>query len=207
MKRTYIGILATLSLAASAALAQTTPAGTSATSGTAVTGATIEQRKDNQQQRIGNGLENGSLTAKEAGKLETQEKKLNVEERNMRQNDGGKLTDADKAKLNSQQNKLSNEIYNQKHDAQVQPKATNEVNARDREQQKRIGEGLKSGSLTAGEAANLEKKETKLNAEQRNLRAGNGGTLTPGEKAKVNRQQNHLSKQIYKDKHNGRHQR
>ena len=207
MKRTYIGILATLSLAASAALAQTTPAATSTASGTAVTGASIEQRKDNQQQRIGNGLENGSLTAKEAGKLETQEKKLNVEERNMRQNDGGKLTDADRAKLNSQQNKLSNEIYQQKHDAQVQPKATNEVNARDREQQKRIGEGLKSGSLTAGEAANLEKKETKLNAEQRNLRASNGGTLTPGEKAKINRQQNRLSKQIYKDKHNGRHQR
>ncbi|HZI57877.1 MAG TPA: hypothetical protein VFF39_13935 [Verrucomicrobiae bacterium] len=207
MKRTYIGILATLSLAASAALAQTAPAATSTTSGTAVTGATIEQRKDNQQQRIGNGLENGSLTAKEAGRLETQEKKLNVEERNMRQNDGGKLTDADKAKLNSQQNKLSKEIYNQKHDAQVQPKATNEVNARDREQQKRIGEGVKNGSLTAGEAANLEKKETKLNAEQRNLRAANGGTLTPGEKARVNRQQNRLSKQIYKDKHNGRRQR
>ncbi|HEX4603497.1 MAG TPA: hypothetical protein VH724_05840 [Candidatus Angelobacter sp.] len=34
-----------------------------------------------------------------------------------------------------------------------------------------------------------------------------GGKLTPAEKAKVNRQQDRLSKQIYKDKHNGRHQR
>ncbi len=90
MKRTYIGILATLSLAATAALAQTTTPST--TSGTPVTGASIEQRKDNQQQRIGNGVENGSLTAKEAGKLETQEKGLNTEERGMRQEDGGKLT-------------------------------------------------------------------------------------------------------------------
>jgi hypothetical protein len=202
MKRTYIGILATLSLAASAALAQTS----TNPNGAPVTGASIEQRKDNQQQRIGNGIENGSLTAKEAGKIESQEKGLNTEERGMRQENGGKLTSSDKATLNSQQNKLSNEIYNQKHDAQVQPKATNEVNARDRAQQQRIGQGVKSGSLTAGETANLEKKEAGLNKEEHNDRAANGGKLTAGEKAKINRQQNHVSKQIYRDKHNGRHQ-
>ncbi|HWF04094.1 MAG TPA: hypothetical protein VHA06_10425 [Candidatus Angelobacter sp.] len=201
MKRTHIAILATLSLAASAALAQTT---TTPPSGTPVTGATIQQRKDNQQQRIGNGLENGSLTPKEAGKIETQEKGLNTEERGMRQENGGKLTTADKATLNGQQNKLSNEIYNQKHDAQVQPKATNEVNARDRTQQQRIGQGVKSGSLTAGETANLEKKEAGLNKEEHNDREANGGKLTGAEKTKINRQQNRVSKQIYKDKHNAR---
>ncbi len=205
MKRTYIGILATLSLAATAALAQTTTPSTN--TGTPVTGASIEQRKDNQQQRIGNGVENGSLTAKEAGKLESQEKGLNTEERGMRQEDGGKLTAQDKATLNSQQNQLSKEIYNQKHDAQVQPKATNEVNARDREQQQRIGQGIKSGSLTAGEAANLENKEAKLNKEEHNDRAANGGKLTAAEKNKINHQQNKVSKQIYKDKHNARRQK
>jgi hypothetical protein len=205
MKRTYIGILATLSLAATAALAQTTTPSTN--SGTPVTGASIEQRKDNQQQRIGNGVENGSLTAKEAGKLETQEKGLNTEERGMRQEDGGKLSAADKATLNGQQNQLSKEIYNQKHDAQVQPKATNEVNARDRNQQQRIGQGIKSGSLTAGEAANLENKEAKLNKEEHNDRAANGGKLTAAEKTKINHQQNKVSKQIYKDKHNARRQK
>lgn len=205
MKRTYIGILATLALAATAALAQTTTPSTN--SGTPVTGASIEQRKDNQQQRIGNGVENGSLTAKEAGKLETQEKGLNTEERGMRQEDGGKLTSADKATLNGQQNQLSKEIYNQKHDAQVQPKATNEVNARDRNQQQRIGQGIKSGSLTPGEAANLENKEARLNKEEHNDRVANGGKLTPAEKNKINHQQNKVSKQIYKDKHNARHQK
>jgi hypothetical protein len=204
MQRIYIGILATLSLAASAALAQSTP---STPAGTPVTGASIEQRKDNQQQRIGNGIENGSLTAKEAGRIETQEKGLNTEERGMRQENGGKLTSADKATLNGQQNKLSNEIYNQKHDAQVQPKATNEVNARGRAQQQRIGQGVKSGSLTAGETAKLEDKEARLNKEEHNDRAANGGKLTSGEKAKINRQQNHVSKQIYRDKHNGPRQR
>jgi hypothetical protein len=36
------------------------------------------------------------------------------------------------------------------------------------------------------------------------MRAANGGTLTPGEKAKVNRQQNRVSNQIYNKKHNAR---
>jgi hypothetical protein len=203
MKRTFISILAMLSISSLASVAQTTPASPS----TPVTGQTIQERKENQQKRIGEGLENGSLTAGEASKLEKKESKLNAEERDMREDNGGKLTAADKAKLNSQQNNLSKGIYQQKHDAQTQARPGNEVNARDREQQKRIGEGLENGSLTTGEASKLENKETKLNAEQRNMRAENGGKLTPAEKAKVNAQQNKVSKQIYRSKHNSRRQR
>jgi hypothetical protein len=200
MKRTTISILAVFSFAAAAALAQTT----TAPSQTPVSGKTIQQRKANQQKRVGEGLENGSLTAGEATKIEKKEKRLNAEERDMREDNGGKLTAADKAKLTRQQNQLSRDIYRQKHDAQVQPKTGNEVNQRDRNQQKRIGEGLENGSLTAGEAAKLEHKESKLNAEQRDMREDNGGRLTASEKAKVNRQQNRLSKQIYNKKHNAR---
>jgi hypothetical protein len=169
-----------------------------------VTGKTIQQRKANQQKRVGEGLENGSLTAREAAKVEKKEKGLNAEERDMREDNGGKLTPADKAKLTRQQNQLSKNIYRQKHDAQVQSKAGNEVNQRDRYQQERIGEGLEKGSLTAGEAKKLEKRESKLNAEQRDMREDNGGRLTASEKAKVNRQQNRVSKQIYNKKHNAR---
>lgn len=200
MKRRTISILAVFSFAASAALAQTpTPA-----TQTPVTGKTIQQRKANQQKRVGEGLENGSLTAREAAKVEKREKSLNAEERDMREDNGGKLTTADKAKLTRQQNQLSKNIYKQKHDAQVQSKAGNEVNQRDRNQQKRIGEGLEKGSLTAGEAKRLEKRESKVNAEQRDMREDNGGRLTASEKAKVNRQQNRVSKQIYNKKHNAR---
>ncbi|HKD79048.1 MAG TPA: hypothetical protein VKH81_05100 [Candidatus Angelobacter sp.] len=201
MKRISTAILTLFSLASMTAFAQSS--GTSTTS-TPVTGQTIEQRKDNQQERIGNGVENGSLTAGEAAKLENKEKNLNTEERDMREDNGGKLSAADKAKLNRQQNRLSTDIYKQKHDAQVQPKTSNEVNTRDRLQQERIGQGIKSGQLTAGEASNLEKKEANLNKEERTDRAANGGKLTGKEKAQINRQQNGLSKQIYNKKHNGK---
>jgi hypothetical protein len=203
MKRICTGILTIFSLSTLAAFAQSGTTTTPTTS-TPVTGQTIQERKNNQQERIGNGVENGSLTAGEAAKLEKKESNLNKEERDMREDDNGKLTGADKAKLTRQQNRLSKDIYQQKHDAQVQPKTSNEVNTRDRLQQERIGQGIKSGQLTAGEAANLEKKETKLNKEERTDRAANGGTLTPGEKAKINRQQNGLSKQIYNKKHNAK---
>ena len=150
-------------------------------------------------------MENGSLTAKEAGKIESQEKGLNTEERGMRQEDGGKLTAADKATLNGQQNQLSKEIYNQKHDAQVQPKATNEVNARDREQQQRTARVSRADRLPP--ALQTSKTKIRLNKEERNDRAANGGKLTAAEKNKIDHQQNKVSKQIYKDKHNGRRQK
>ena len=63
---------------------------------------------------------------------------------------------------------------------------------------------MKSGSLTAGETAQMEKKEKKINKEERNMRSENGGKLTKTDKAKINRQQNRVSKQIYKKKHNAR---
>jgi len=76
------------------------------------------------------------------------------------------------------------------------------IHQRKENQQDRIAQGVKSGSLTPQETANLEHKEANLNKEIRNDRKANGGNLTNNQKAQVNRQQNRLSKNIYKDKHN-----
>jgi hypothetical protein len=78
---------------------------------------------------------------------------------------------------------------------------------REERQQKRIGQGVANGSLTAGEAAHLERQESRLNREVRNDRKANGGQLTPAERAQINRQQNRLSKEIYTDKHNAANQK
>jgi len=80
------------------------------------------------------------------------------------------------------------------------------IHARKENQQDRIAQGVKSGSLTAKETGNLENKEAGLNKEIRTDRKANGGNLTNKQKAQVNRQQNRLSKNIYKDKHNAAHQ-
>jgi hypothetical protein len=172
-----------------------------------VTGQTIQQRKENQQDRIGQGVQSGELTAGETSNLEKKEAAVNQEERDMRKLDNGKLTASDKKTLTQQQNQLSNQIYKDKHNSAVQntnPKS--EVGKRAENQQDRIAQGIKSGQLTAGETAHLENNEAKINTEVRNDRAANGGKLTAKERAQVNRQQNRTSRQIYRDKHNGRHQ-
>lgn len=83
--------------------------------------AEIQQRKDNQQERIANGVRSGQLTPGETRNLESKEAGLNREERNMRAQDNGHLTAADKAKLNRQQNHLSKDIYDKKHNARTRP--------------------------------------------------------------------------------------
>ena len=167
----------------------------------------INQRKENQQDRIANGVQSGQLTAGETRNLEGKESGLNKEEQNMRQQDNGHLTTADKDKLTRQQNNLSNQIYQDKHNSATQnnnPKS--EVGQRELNQQRRIAQGVRSGQLTAGETAHLEKNESRINNEVRNDRAANGGKLTQQERQQVNRQQNKMSGQIYRDKHNARKQ-
>jgi hypothetical protein len=77
----------------------------------------------------------------------------------------------------------------------------NQVNGREENQQKRIGNGVSSGKLTAQQTTNLEKRETSVqNREQKDMAAHNGH-LTKAEQKGINRQQNRISKSIYKDKH------
>jgi hypothetical protein len=84
--------------------------------------------------------------------------------------------------------------------------ADDKIKDRKQNQQKRIAQGVKSGSLTPKETARLETNEAKLNKEVHQDRKANGGNLTNKEKAQVNNQQNRLSKEIYNQKHDGQNQ-
>lgn len=79
----------------------------------------IATRKERQQKRIGEGVENGSMTAKEAAKIEAREAKLNQQIREDRK-DGKGLTAKEKAKIEARQDKISKDIYKEKHDKQKQ---------------------------------------------------------------------------------------
>lgn len=161
----------------------------------------IKKRAGNQQDRIAQGVQTGQLTAGETARLERKESAVNHEVRDMRKLDGGHLTAGDRTVVTQQQNRLSTNIYAQKHDAQSQGNGTGEIAQRKENQQDRIGQGIQSGQLTAGEASRLEGKETAVNQETRDMRALDGGKLTPKDKAVVNQQQDRLSKQIYNQKH------
>ncbi len=71
---------------------------------------------------------------------------------------------------------------------------------RDINQENRIEQGLKSGQLSTGEAARLEKGEARIDKmESRALKDGN---LSPEEKARIQRAQNNESESINRMKHN-----
>ena len=166
----------------------------------------IGQRKENQQDRIAQGVQSGQLTAGETAKLETKEAAINKETSADRAANGGKLTPGEKAQVHRQQNRLSRQIYRDKRNANTAHYGNNEVGQRRENQQDRIAQGIKSGQLTAGETAKLEKQQTAINHQVAADRAANGGKLTPAEKAQVNKEQNRASKNIYNKKHNARTQ-
>jgi hypothetical protein len=104
--------------------------------------------------------------------------------------------------VNAQHQGVSNRIYADKHNAAKDNFGNSKVGRREENQQQRIGRGIQNGRLNAGEATNLENRESGLQHEVRADRSVNGGRLTPGERRSVNRQQNQVSKGIYQDKHN-----
>ena len=83
----------------------------------------VAQRKENQQDRIANGVKSGQLTAGETAKLENQQKNINQQVHADRAANGGKLTTGEKQQVNKEQNGASKNIYNKKHNARTQPQA------------------------------------------------------------------------------------
>jgi hypothetical protein len=106
MKITTFALAATLALTAVAVHAQES-------------NRTINQRKVDQQERVGQGLRSGQMTAGEASHVEHQERAINHEERSMRAEDNGHLTRSDRSVLQHQQNTESRRIYRDKHNDRV----------------------------------------------------------------------------------------
>jgi hypothetical protein len=155
-----------------------------------------------QQQRIGQGVKSGQLTARETSNLESKERAINGQVRADKLANGGQLTSAEKAQVRSEHAGLSKQIYTDKHNAAKDHFGNSEVGHRQENQQDRIAQGIQSGKLNANEASHLENREAGLNQEVRDDRSVNGGKLTPAERRQVNQQQNGISNSIKKDKSN-----
>lgn len=75
----------------------------------------VGQRRDNQQQRIAQGVGNGSMTAGQAAHVEGREQQINRQVSNERQANGGKLTPSEHRQVNKEQNGASRQISRDKH--------------------------------------------------------------------------------------------
>jgi hypothetical protein len=171
--------------------------------GAALAQAGTIQRDVNQQQRIEQGLQSGQLNTKEAARLEKEETR--VERDQARAMRDGKLSPAEKARLSREQDQVSRDIYREKHDAQTgNPNSASSQRMqadvqRNVNQQSRIEQGVQSGSLTTREAGKLERgqaRDTRLQA-----RAGADGNVTAHEQQRVQKNENHQSRRIHREKH------
>ena len=75
----------------------------------------VNQREENQQQRIANGIKNDKLTPGQAAKLEKGEARLEKNEKKDMAADNGHLTKKDQRQLNHEANNMSKKIYKDKH--------------------------------------------------------------------------------------------
>lgn len=81
--------------------------------------------------------------------------------------------------------------------------ATPEINRRERHQQRRIRQGVRSGSLTRREAARLERQEAKTRDAEAAAKAD--GTVTRRERRHLRHRESHTSRNIYRQKHDRQH--
>lgn len=80
----------------------------------------VDQRADNLQHRINQGVKSGELTLPEAARLQRRENHLRREIARDKA-DGRGLTVRERAKIQRQENRLSRSVYVQKHDRQSRP--------------------------------------------------------------------------------------
>jgi hypothetical protein len=71
-----------------------------------------------------------------------------------------------------------------------------EVNDRISNQNKRIHNQVREGDLNHRQAARLHQADRNIRHEERNMAARNGGHLTRGEQARINHQENRVSRRI-----------
>jgi len=75
----------------------------------------VNKRLDNQNKRINQGVENGTLTQGQARQLRKNDRAVRQEERDMAAQNGGHITKQEQRTLNAQENKNSKKIYQEKH--------------------------------------------------------------------------------------------
>ena len=190
MKTKILVVSIFLTLGAASAFAQAT--------------ADTVQRDVNQQTRIENGLKDGSLSTKEAGRLEKEQNQVDrLQAKDLRD---GKLSPQESAQLRRAQDKASRDINAARSNevkGNPQTASSQRMQAdvqRNVDQESRIEQGVKSGSLTKREAGQLERGQARV--DRKEALAARNGHVGKREQANIQTAENHQSKEIFEDKHN-----
>jgi hypothetical protein len=165
------------------------------------------QRDVNQQVRIESGLKDGSLTTREASRLESEQAQIDrLQAKDLRD---GHLSPQERAQLQRAQNRAGHDIHRDatnRANGNPESKSSERMQAdvqRNVNQQTRIAHGLQSGSLTHKEVGQLERGQAR--DDHREAAAGRDGHVGAREQRAMNRHENQQSEIIHAKKHNDHH--
>ena len=163
------------------------------------------ERNVYQQQRIEQGLRDGSLTVQEAAQLERGQSQINRME--SRAAADGRVTDAERARINEAQNRQSDAINRERNDNQrgnpnshSAQRMADDVQ-RNANEQRRIADGVRSGQMTTREAARLEQGQSRISGME--ARAGRDGRIDRYEQHRIQGAENHQSRAIHHERNDG----
>jgi len=164
------------------------------------------QRDINQETRVERGLKSGQLSTGEAARLERGEARIDRMESKALKD--GNLSQQEAARIQGAQNRESEAINRLKHnDVTGNPNSASSQRMqadvqRNINQQGRIEQGVRSGTLTNKEASQLERGQARVDRVE--ARAGADGHIGAREQARIQNRENKQSRKIFRDKHNNR---
>lgn len=178
-----------------------------AASAFAQTTAGTVQRDLNQQTRIDNGLKDGSLSTNEAARLEKEQSQIDrLQAKDLR---NGKLSPKERAQLRIAQDKASHDIKAAESNGvkgNPESKSSERMQAdvqRNVNQEKRIEQGIQSGSLTNRETGKLERGQAKVSRLE--AKAARDGHIGKHEQSAIQHKENRQSEELFDKKHNALH--
>lgn len=160
------------------------------------------ERNVYQQQRIEQGLRDGSLTVQEAAALQRGEARISRME--SRALSDGTLSDAERRQIAEAQNRQSRAIERERSDNQrgdPNSRSARRMEAdvqRNINDQRRIAEGVRSGQITNREAARLQYGESRVLGQE--ARAGADGHVSRYEQRRIGYAENHQSRAIHHER-------
>lgn len=164
----------------------------------------VVDRDVNQQERVEQGLQQGQLNTREAGRIEREESRIDqTEARDLKD---GKLSPAEQGHIDQMQNRASRDIYRDRHntvDGNPDSKSSERMQSdvqRNVNQEQRIEQGGDSGTLSNREVGSLQAGQAK--ADRKEGFAASDGRVGAGEQARVQRSENHQSRRIHRKKTN-----
>jgi hypothetical protein len=168
----------------------------------AQTAASTVQRDVNQQTRIEQGLQNGSITSREGALLERDQTK--VDKLQAQALKDGKMSDVERARLTAAQNKASRDIKTAEHNGvngNPQSASSQRMQAdvqRNINQQKRVEAGVQNGSLTNHEVSKLERGQAHV--DRKEAAAARDGHVGAAEERNIQHAENRQSRKIHRQK-------